>query len=159
SRPRARSLSPAMTCRRSSRAFPFECGPPRSLRSLPPKGVQFAPWSGPAALMDASHVPVLLNEAIEALSMRADGTYVHATFGRGGHSRGILRALGESGRLIAIDRDPEAANAAQRIADARFTFRHAWFSELPAVLAGLSISRVDGAILDLGFSSPQIADP
>lgn len=110
-------------------------------------------------MADGSHVPVLLHEAIDALAVRPSGIYIDATFGRGGHSRAILAALGPHGQLVAMDRDPEAAKAAHELDDARFTFRRAWFSELPDVLAGLSISRVDGALLDLGLSSPQIDDP
>ena len=108
---------------------------------------------------DGAHVPVLLEEAVAALALRADGTYVDATFGRGGHARRILAALGSSGRLIALDRDPDAEAAAGAIADPRLVFRRAWFSELPAVLAGLGIEDIDGALLDLGISSPQIDDP
>ena len=105
------------------------------------------------------HVPVLLEEAVAALVIRRDGTYVDATFGRGGHSRRILDALGPAGRLVALDRDPDALDAARAISDARFTFRRAWFSELPSVLAELRVDAVDGALLDLGISSPQIDDP
>ncbi len=105
------------------------------------------------------HVPVLLEEAVAALAVRADGTYVDATFGRGGHARRLLAALGPAGRLVALDRDPAAGLAAAAIADPRFAFRRAWFSEMPQVLAGLGIERVDGVLLDLGVSSPQIDDP
>jgi len=104
------------------------------------------------------HVPVLLHEAVAALAVRPDGTYVDGTFGRGGHARAILAALGKRGRLVALDRDPDAARAAGDIADARFTFRHAWFSEVDAVLDALAIEHVDGVLLDLGVSSPQLAD-
>jgi 16S rRNA (cytosine1402-N4)-methyltransferase len=107
----------------------------------------------------AAHVPVLLAEAIAALAVDPAGTYVDATFGRGGHTRALLAALGSSGRLLALDRDPDAATAAAAIADPRFTFRRAWFSELPAVLGELGIERVEGILLDLGISSPQIDDP
>ncbi len=108
---------------------------------------------------DGGHVPVLLDEAIAALAPRAEGIYVDCTFGRGGHSRALLAALGPDGRLVALDRDPAAAECAARSVDPRFTFRRAWFSELPDVLAGLGIDRIDGALLDLGISSPQIDDP
>ena len=110
---------------------------------------------------DGRHVPVLLAEAVAALSIRAGGTYVDGTFGRGGHSRAILDvdAPGPAARVVAIDRDPAAEAAASGLADPRFTFRRAWFSELPAVLAGLGIAAVDGVLLDLGVSSPQIDDP
>ncbi|MDE2209724.1 MAG: 16S rRNA (cytosine(1402)-N(4))-methyltransferase RsmH [Betaproteobacteria bacterium] len=107
----------------------------------------------------ASHVPVLLGETVAALAVRGDGIYVDATFGRGGHSRAILAALSPHGRLVAIDRDPQAETAAGAIADPRFVFRRARFSELPQVLAALAIARVDGVLLDLGVSSPQLEDP
>ena len=107
----------------------------------------------------AAHVPVLLAEAIHALAVDPAGTYVDATFGRGGHARALLAALGRGGRLVALDRDPGAAAAAAAIVDPRFTFRRAWFSELPAVLGELGIERVAGVLLDLGISSPQIDDP
>jgi 16S rRNA (cytosine1402-N4)-methyltransferase len=108
---------------------------------------------------DGRHVPVLLAEAVAALSIRAGGTYVDGTFGQGGHSRAILDASERAARVVAIDRDPAAEAAAAGIADPRFTFRRAWFSELPAVLAELGIAAVDGVLLDLGVSSPQIDDP
>jgi 16S rRNA (cytosine1402-N4)-methyltransferase len=105
------------------------------------------------------HLPVLLRETIEALAVRPSGVYVDGTFGRGGHSRAILSALDDSGRVVALDRDPDAEASAQREPDPRFTFSRSWFSELPAVLAGIGISRVDGVVLDLGLSSPQIDVP
>ncbi|HEX6137127.1 MAG TPA: 16S rRNA (cytosine(1402)-N(4))-methyltransferase RsmH [Casimicrobiaceae bacterium] len=105
------------------------------------------------------HVPVLLAESIAALALRADGIYVDATFGRGGHSQAILAALGKSGRLVGIDRDPAAEAAARGITDARFAFCRGWFSELPQILGTLAIAQVDGVLLDLGMSSPQLEDP
>jgi 16S rRNA (cytosine1402-N4)-methyltransferase len=109
---------------------------------------------------DDIHVPVLLDEAVAALAVKPDGLYVDATFGRGGHSQAILVRLGPDGRLVGIDRDPAAAAAAMRFApdDPRFAFRRAWFSELPDVLASLGGREVDGLLLDLGISSPQIDD-
>jgi 16S rRNA (cytosine1402-N4)-methyltransferase len=107
---------------------------------------------------DGVHVPVLLEEAIAALAVKPDGAYVDATFGRGGHSRAILARLGPSGRLCAFDRDPEAEAGAQGIDDPRFVFRRVWFSDIAATLAPLGIERVDGILLDLGISSPQIDD-
>ena len=107
---------------------------------------------------DGDHVPVLLEEALAALALRADGVYVDATFGRGGHASAILAALGSRGRLVALDRDAEAEAAARGIADSRFTFRRAWFSEVGDVLAALRIKCVDAILLDLGVSSPQLDD-
>jgi len=100
------------------------------------------------------HEPVLAREAIEALAVRADGVYVDGTFGRGGHSRLILERLGAAGRLIALDRDPQAAEAARAIGDPRFTFFKAKFSDLSMVPA-----QVAGMLFDLGVSSPQLDDP
>jgi 16S rRNA (cytosine1402-N4)-methyltransferase len=100
------------------------------------------------------HEPVLAREAIEALAVRPDGIYVDGTFGRGGHSRLILERLGPSGRLIALDRDPQAAEAARAIIDRRFSFFKAKFSELEMVPSG-----VQGMLFDLGVSSPQLDDP
>ncbi len=107
---------------------------------------------------DGCHVPVLLEESIAALALRGDGIYVDGTFGRGGHARAILQALGTRGRLLAIDRDPAAEAAAQAIGDPRFAFRRAWLSEIAQVLDALAIAHVDGALLDLGVSSPQLDD-
>jgi 16S rRNA (cytosine1402-N4)-methyltransferase len=105
-----------------------------------------------------SHKTVLLEEAVNALAIRADGAYVDGTFGRGGHSRLILDRLGPGGRLIALDRDPEAVAAATRISDARFDMLHASFTELAGVLDRLGLKGVDGVLLDLGVSSPQLDD-
>jgi 16S rRNA (cytosine1402-N4)-methyltransferase len=109
--------------------------------------------------IDGGHVPVLLAESVAGLAVRDDGVYVDATFGRGGHARAVLGALGPHGRLVALDRDPAAEAAARSIVDARFTFCRGWFSELPEILASLRIREVDGALLDLGVSSPQLEDP
>src|SRR5262245_65453512 len=97
-----------------------------------------------------SHRPVLLEEAVAALALRADGTYVDATFGRGGHSRAILARLGPSGRLVALDRDPQAVEAARAIADPRFAIVHAPFSELDRGLDARDMGPVRGVHRDLG---------
>ena len=107
----------------------------------------------------AVHLPVLLTEAVAALAIQPDGLYVDATFGRGGHSRAILSQLGPQGRLVALDRDPTAIAAGREIIDSRFTLVHAAFSRLDEVLATQNISLVDGILLDIGVSSPQLDDP
>jgi 16S rRNA (cytosine1402-N4)-methyltransferase len=104
------------------------------------------------------HVTVLLEEAVDALCVKADGTYVDATFGRGGHSHEILRRLGPCGRLFAFDRDPAAIAAAAALEDARLVAVHAGFSGLKDELARRQVQTVDGVLLDLGVSSPQLAD-
>jgi len=108
---------------------------------------------------ELTHRAVLLSEAIEALAVQPDGLYVDGTFGRGGHSRAILDRLGPSGRLIAIDRDPQAVAAAHAITDSRLLARHARMSELSAVLEAAGMPLVNGILLDLGVSSPQLDDP
>ena len=105
-----------------------------------------------------THTTVLLKEAVEALLADASppgGTYVDATFGRGGHARAILARLGPSGRLIAFDKDAEAVAEAARIQDARFSIRHQGFREL----GELPPASVAGVLMDLGVSSPQIDNP
>jgi 16S rRNA (cytosine1402-N4)-methyltransferase len=102
------------------------------------------------------HIPVLANEAIEALAINPDGVYVDGTFGRGGHSRLVLEKLSAQGRLIALDRDPSAIRAGQKIKDARLTLVQAPFSRLAEVLNELGIDKVDGILLDIGVSSPQL---
>ena len=102
------------------------------------------------------HTSVLLDEVVRGLDVKEGGTYVDATFGRGGHSRAILERLGVSGRLIALDRDPDAIAAAAAIDDPRFSIRHARFGALREVLASDDIAGIDGLLLDLGVSSPQI---
>ncbi len=102
------------------------------------------------------HRSVLLQEALAALQVKAEGRYVDATFGRGGHSAEILRRLGESGRLLAIDRDPAAIAAGAGMVDGRMTLLHAAFGAMDEVLDGLGWNEVDGVLLDLGVSSPQL---
>jgi 16S rRNA (cytosine1402-N4)-methyltransferase len=104
------------------------------------------------------HQAVMLAQAVEGLNVRADGVYVDCTFGRGGHSRRILSLLGSGGRLIALDRDPDAVRAGAGIQDARFTLRHGRFGELRELLAAEEVTAVDGILLDLGVSSPQLDD-
>ena len=109
-------------------------------------------------MADDAHIPVMLHEALEALRVRADGTYLDGTFGRGGHARAVLAKLGPRGRLLLMDRDPAAVAAARRefASDARVAIRHGNFADLAdwdATLAGL-----DGVLLDLGVSSPQLDD-
>jgi 16S rRNA (cytosine1402-N4)-methyltransferase len=108
---------------------------------------------------DGGHAPVLLEEAVAALAINSAGTYVDATFGRGGHARRILEALGRDGRLVALDRDPAAEAVARSWRDPRFCFRRAWFSDLHPVLDSVGVEQVDGILLDLGISSPQLDDP
>jgi 16S rRNA (cytosine1402-N4)-methyltransferase len=105
-----------------------------------------------------AHVSVLGAEAVDALAVRPDGVYVDATFGRGGHSRRILDRLGPTGRLIAIDRDPEAIAVAASWTDSRFSYAHERASRIEQVLDDADIAQVDGVLLDVGVSSPQIDD-
>lgn len=108
------------------------------------------------------HVPVLREEVVEQLAIRPDGRYVDASFGRGGHSRAILERLGPGGRLLAIDRDPDAVRAARRLAAAepRLQAAQGRFSELRRCVAQhFGDARVHGILLDLGVSSPQLDDP
>jgi 16S rRNA (cytosine1402-N4)-methyltransferase len=106
-----------------------------------------------------AHVPVLLGPVLDGLNLKPDGCYVDGTFGRGGHSRGILRQLGENGRLIAIDRDPQAAAAvAEDLAeDPRFELIRGDFAQLETLIVARNlVGQVDGLLLDLGVSSPQL---
>ena len=102
-----------------------------------------------------THTTVLLSEAIDALVTNPDGSYVDATFGRGGHSRALLARMGASGRLLAFDKDPEALAEAARIQDGRFSIRHESFAALGELPGG----SVTGVLMDLGISSPQIDNP
>lgn len=106
--------------------------------------------------MTGVHAAVMAEEAVAALSVRSDGVYVDGTFGRGGHSRLILARLGAGGRLIAMDRDPEAVAAASDIDDPRFSIVAAPFSRIGEVLRQAGVDAVDGVLLDIGVSSPQI---
>ena len=109
------------------------------------------------------HKPVMLSEVLGQLAIKEDGVYLDCTFGRGGHSQGILSLLGASGRLMALDRDVSAINSEMAkllLEDERFTLRHSCFSALESVVVneGL-VSQIDGILLDLGVSSPQLDDP
>jgi 16S rRNA (cytosine1402-N4)-methyltransferase len=107
------------------------------------------------------HRTVLLEEAVEALALqgaRSDGIYLDGTFGRGGHSRRILSVLGGRGRLVAFDKDPQAIASASEITDPRFDIVHDSFATLDAALSTRGIGQVDGVLLDLGISSPQVDD-
>ena len=106
----------------------------------------------------ALHETVLLHEAVEALQVKPDGVYVDGTFGRGGHSRLILEKLGARGKLIALDKDPAAVAAGQAIADPRFVMAHSGFAHMAQVLRRLAVEKIDGVLLDLGMSSPQLDD-
>lgn len=106
----------------------------------------------------AAHVTVLLEEAVEALAIKADGVYMDATFGRGGHSRRILAELNEKGRLIAVDRDPDAIDAGRAINDSRFRLVHRAFGEIAEAAHEAGACDVDGILFDIGVSSPQIDD-
>ncbi len=103
-----------------------------------------------------SHTTVLINEAIEALAIIPDGVYVDGTFGRGGHSGKILERLGVNGRLIALDKDPAAVAVGGAWKDERFKIEHSGFAHLAEVLGKQGVVKVDGILLDLGVSSPQL---
>ena len=102
-----------------------------------------------------THTPVMLHEALEALAIHKDDTYIDATFGRGGHAREILKNLSNLGRLIAFDRDPDAVKVAQEINDDRLKIHHSGFS----AICELPPNTAAGVLLDLGVSSPQIDNP
>jgi len=105
------------------------------------------------------HTTVLLDDAVGGLNIQPEGIYIDGTFGRGGHSRLILSQLGEKGRLIAIDRDPQAIAAAGQIDDPRFSIIHGPFSQLGDYVESLGlVGKIDGILLDLGVSSPQLDD-
>jgi len=100
-----------------------------------------------------------LEQAVDGLKVRGDGCYVDCTFGRGGHSRLILARLGKAGRLLALDRDPQAVTAGGEIDDGRFGILQGRFSRLAELAAQAGVTRADGILLDLGVSSPQFDDP
>lgn len=105
------------------------------------------------------HITVLLDEAVEGLAIKPDGIYVDGTFGRGGHSRLILQQLGPDGRLISIDRDPQAIAEASTIDDPRFEIVHGPFSGVAGYIAERGLTgKIDGFLMDLGVSSPQLDD-
>ncbi|MDO9372722.1 MAG: 16S rRNA (cytosine(1402)-N(4))-methyltransferase RsmH [Gammaproteobacteria bacterium] len=109
-----------------------------------------------------SHIPVLLEEALAGLAIKPDGLYVDGTFGRGGHAAGLLQRLGRDGRLLALDKDPQAVQAGLEglAADRRFMIERGSFSMLKRHVEGRGwLGKVDGVLLDLGMSSPQLDDP
>ncbi|CUI07544.1 rRNA small subunit methyltransferase H [Janthinobacterium sp. CG23_2] len=113
------------------------------------------------AVPEFQHRTVLLDEAVDALDLtgaRADGIYIDGTFGRGGHSRLILSRLGPNGRLFAFDKDLQAIATAGQILDPRFEIVHDSFATMQQALAARGVARVDGILLDLGISSPQVDD-
>ena len=122
-----------------------------------------APASASPAIMStaSTHTTVLLNEAIDALNIKPSGTYIDGTFGRGGHSKKILSkldsfGLNNTGRLFAMDRDLAAIETGKNISDARFNIEHRHFSEINQLATDNNLTQVDGILLDLGISSPQI---
>ena len=109
-----------------------------------------------------THKPVLLEETLTALNIKADGYYVDGTFGRGGHAQAMLAQLNAGGHLLALDKDPQAIEVAQQLAqkDSRFQFKQGSFAELKSTLDTLDwTGKVNGLLLDLGVSSPQLDDP
>ena len=120
-----------------------------------------APVSVPPAVMTSNHITVLLDEAVDALCIQPGGIYIDGTFGRGGHSKKILSKLDSfgsqnTGRLFAMDRDLAAIETGKAISDARFKIEHRHFSEINQLADTNKLTKVDGILLDLGISSPQI---
>ncbi|MGE6650510.1 16S rRNA (cytosine(1402)-N(4))-methyltransferase [Shewanella colwelliana] len=107
-----------------------------------------------------AHLSVLLNETVAGLNIKPDGIYIDGTFGRGGHSREVLKHLGDNGRLVAIDRDPQAIAAAAQFADdPRFSIVHGGFGQLAQYVEELGLKgKIDGILFDFGVSSPQLDD-
>ncbi len=128
------------------------------LRQPPKSSASLSPESPPQVtdLNTQTHITVLLDEAVDALAIKPSGIYVDGTFGRGGHSRRILERLDAAGRLIALDRDLAAIAAAAAITDARFKIIHSHFSAIGQALGDIGVQQVDGILLDIGISSPQI---
>ena len=109
------------------------------------------------AFSSAEHATVLLHETVDGLALKENGIYIDGTFGRGGHSRLILSKLSVNGRLIAIDRDPKAVAEAHKIQDLRFHIEHSAFSDILPICEKLNlVGKIDGILLDLGVSSPQL---
>ncbi|MFK5970820.1 MAG: 16S rRNA (cytosine(1402)-N(4))-methyltransferase RsmH [Candidatus Marithrix sp.] len=107
-----------------------------------------------------SHQPVLLTETLDALDLRSDGIYIDCTYGRGGHTQAILNRLGTDGQLLALDQDPEAVQSAQSIDDERFNIVHNPFAQLQANIEDRGwLGQINGILLDLGVSSPQLDNP
>ncbi|MBP6058379.1 MAG: 16S rRNA (cytosine(1402)-N(4))-methyltransferase RsmH [Nitrosomonas sp.] len=104
------------------------------------------------------HISVLLHEAVDALAIKPNGIYVDGTFGRGGHSRLILSQLSEDGRLIVFDKDPAAVLLGEAIEDKRFCIQHGGFSGMQRILREMGVAKIDGVLLDLGVSSPQLEE-
>ena len=128
------------------------------LRQPPKSSASLSPESPPQVtdLNTQTHITVLLDEAVDALAIKPSGIYVDGTFGRGGHSRRILERLDTAGRLITLDRDLAAIAAAAAITDARFKIIHSHFSAIGQALGDIGVQQVDGILLDIGISSPQI---
>lgn len=109
------------------------------------------------------HLPVMVAEALQHLAIKQDGIYLDCTFGRGGHSQGILNLLGQCGQLLAFDRDSDAINsdyAQAMLTEERFNLKHSCFSELENIVESVNLAgKVDGILLDLGVSSPQLDNP
>jgi 16S rRNA (cytosine1402-N4)-methyltransferase len=119
------------------------------------QGADAAPATGQVS-PKVAHTTVLLDEAVDALDVKPGGTYIDCTFGRGGHSQKILEQLGDGGRLYAIDRDMAAFATGQAVTDARFHIEHLHFSDINQLVENNQLTKVDGILLDLGISSPQV---
>ena len=109
------------------------------------------------------HLPVMYTEALQYLAIKDDGIYIDCTFGRGGHSQGILNLLGQNGRLVSLDRDAEAFNserAQSMLLDQRFALKQSCFSQLKTIVENANmVGKIDGILMDLGVSSPQLDNP